>query len=121
MTPQLLYLALVVGLAICVSGCKPTKSSRVVLDQADLDQVLVSQRRAQNAFLTAADVNEITRRAAEAVGDTTMVIAVVDREGQVLAVFRKPNAPLMVTGNFGRAVDTNDFAISLARTGAFFS
>jgi len=50
-----------------------------------------------------------------------MVIAVTDRTGNVLAVFRKPDAPATAPGNFGAAVDTNELAVALARTGAFFS
>lgn len=72
-------------------------------------------------FLTAGDVAAIIRRAAEALDVTTMVIAVTDREGNVLGVFRKPDAPTRVPGNFGDLVDADDLAVSLARTGAFFS
>jgi uncharacterized protein GlcG (DUF336 family) len=72
-------------------------------------------------FLTAGDVNAIIRTAAQALPATTMVIAVTDREGNVLGVFRKPNAPVTAPGNFGAPVNTNDLAVSLARTGAFFS
>src|SRR5439155_390432 len=81
-------------------------SSKVVRDRADLDRVLATQHRAVNEFLTAIDVSEITRVAAEALDATTMHIAVTDREGQVLAVFRKPGALLTATatGNFGAAV-----------------
>src|SRR5438046_8874606 len=50
-----------------------------------------------------------------------MVSAVTDREGQVLAVLRKPDAPATVIGNFGVTVNANDFAVSLARTASFFS
>jgi uncharacterized protein GlcG (DUF336 family) len=50
-----------------------------------------------------------------------MVIAVVDRAGRILAVYRKPAAPALATGNFGVQVDVNELAVSLARTGAFFS
>jgi uncharacterized protein GlcG (DUF336 family) len=71
--------------------------------------------------LTKADVANIVQAAAEAVSLTTMVIAVVDRAGNVLAVWRKPNAPAFATGNFNMPVDTNDLAVGLARTGAFFS
>jgi uncharacterized protein GlcG (DUF336 family) len=49
------------------------------------------------------------------------VIAVTDRQGNILAVFRKPDAPATATGNFGATVDTNELAVALARTGAFFS
>lgn len=72
-------------------------------------------------FLTAGDVTAIIRRAAEAIGATTLVIAVTDREGNPLGVFRKPDAPATVPGNFGVLVDANDQAVSVARTGAFFS
>src|SRR5437867_6762833 len=112
---------LVVALGLCASGCFDNSSSKVVRDRADLDRVLATQHRAVNEYLTDLDVNEITRTAAEALDATTMVIAVTDREGQVLAVFRKPGAPGKAPGNFGASVDANDLAISLARTGAFFS
>src|SRR5678815_3226014 len=69
----------------------------------------------------AADVTNATTAAAVAIGRDTMVIAVVDRGGNVLGVFRKAGAPAQVVGNFGVMVDANDYAIGLARTGAFFS
>jgi len=72
-------------------------------------------------FLTADDVRAIVRRAAESLDATTLVIAVTDRGGNVLGVFEKPNAPSSVRGNFGQLVAADDFAVSLARTGAFFS
>jgi len=50
-----------------------------------------------------------------------MVIAVVDRAGRILGVYRKPAAPALATGNFDAQVDVNELAVSLARTGAFFS
>jgi uncharacterized protein GlcG (DUF336 family) len=71
--------------------------------------------------LTTSDVRQLIGRAARAVSDQAMVIAVVDRAGRVLGVFRKPAAPQTAVGNFGKLVDTNDLAISLARTGAFFA
>ena len=71
-------------------------------------------------FLTAADVRTIIKTAAESIDATTMVVAVTDREGNVLGVFRKPNAPDTVIGTFGVPVDANELAIGLARTGAFF-
>jgi uncharacterized protein GlcG (DUF336 family) len=50
-----------------------------------------------------------------------MVIAVVDRAGRILAVFQKTGAPATAPGNFGLMVNSNDLAVSLARTAAFFS
>jgi uncharacterized protein GlcG (DUF336 family) len=71
--------------------------------------------------LTAADVTRLVQAAAQAADPNTMVIAVVDRAGNILGVYRKPSAPALATGNFGAQVDVNELAISLARTGALFS
>jgi len=71
--------------------------------------------------LTAAEVNSLVQKAAEAADPNTMVISVVDRAGRILAVWRKPSAPAVALGNFGVLVDTNELAVSLARTAAFFS
>jgi len=71
--------------------------------------------------LTAADVTTLTQTAAQASDPNTMVIAVVDRSGNVLGVYRKPSAPSVATGNFSAQVDANELAVSLARTAAFFS
>src|SRR5450432_1322251 len=73
------------------------------------------------ATLTASEVDIIVRAAAAATSPPTAVIAVVDRAGNVLALYRKPDAPPTVTGNFGQQVSSNDVAVGLARTGAFFS
>ena len=73
------------------------------------------------ATLTASDVDIIVRAAAAATSPTTAVLAVVDRAGNVLALYRKADAPPTVTGNFSTQVSANDVAIGLARTGAFFS
>jgi uncharacterized protein GlcG (DUF336 family) len=71
--------------------------------------------------LSSADVQSLVEAAAEASDAATMVIAVVDRGGSVLAVYRKPSAPSTAVGNFGATVDINDLAAALARTGAYFS
>src|SRR5258706_9456139 len=71
--------------------------------------------------LTADDVKAIISKAAGAVDDPAMVIAVSDRQGNILAVFRKNNATLLSTGNFSQQVDTNELAAAVARTAAFFS
>src|SRR5437899_359348 len=70
--------------------------------------------------LQVSDVQNIGQAAVNSVG-VDMVVAVVDRAGFVLGVFRTPNAPAMSTGNFGQPVDANDLAVALGRTGAFFS
>jgi len=71
--------------------------------------------------LTATDVTNAVQGALTAISPDTMVVAVVDRAGTPLAVFRKAGAPATVLGNFGAIVDANDQAVGLARTGAFFS
>jgi uncharacterized protein GlcG (DUF336 family) len=71
--------------------------------------------------LTASDVTALVQAAAVAADPNTMVIAVVDRSGNILGVYRKPSAPTLATGNFGAQVDVNELAVSLARTSAFFS
>lgn len=70
--------------------------------------------------LTAGDAQALVQSAATA-ADGPMVIAVVDRLGRILALYRKAGAPITVTGNFGATVDANELAVSLARTAAFFS
>jgi len=70
--------------------------------------------------LQASDVQNIVQAAVNSV-NVNMVVAVVDRAGFVLGVFRTQNAPAIAVGNFGQAQDANDLAVALARTGAFFS
>jgi uncharacterized protein GlcG (DUF336 family) len=78
------------------------------------------QTTTETNTLTAADVQSVVRSAASAVADP-LVISVVDRAGNVLALYRQPNAPKNATSNFGRPVLANDLAVALARTAAFFS
>jgi uncharacterized protein GlcG (DUF336 family) len=71
--------------------------------------------------LNASDVQSVVQNAAQSVNSSAMVIAVTDRQGNILAVFREPSAPTTSTGNFSAAVDTNELAVALARTAGFFS
>jgi uncharacterized protein GlcG (DUF336 family) len=61
--------------------------------------------------MTADDVTAVLAAAAAAISDTTMAAAVVDRTGAILGVYRRSEAD----------ATTADVAVSLARTGAFFS
>jgi uncharacterized protein GlcG (DUF336 family) len=70
--------------------------------------------------LQVADVQNIVQAAVNSV-NVEMVVAIVDRAGFVLGVFRTQNAPAAAVGNFGQVLDANDVAVALARTGAFFS
>jgi uncharacterized protein GlcG (DUF336 family) len=63
------------------------------------------------APLSAGDVDAVVKAAASALAVDTATIAVVDRAGRVLALFRQPNAS---AGN-------DDVAVGVARTAAFFS
>jgi len=70
--------------------------------------------------LQTADVGKIIEAAVRS-ANVDMVVAVVDRAGFVLGVYRTQNAPASAMGNFSATVDANDLAVALARTGAFFS
>ena len=70
--------------------------------------------------LQIADVQRIVQAAVNS-ANVDMVVAVVDRAGFVLGVFRTQNAPATAVANFGQTLDANDVAAALARTGAFFS
>ena len=70
--------------------------------------------------LQTSDVQNIVQTAVNSV-NVDMVVAIVDRAGFVLGVFRTQNALATATGNFGQMQDANDLAVALARTGAFFS
>lgn len=61
--------------------------------------------------LAAAEVDQLVQAAAAAINDPHMAVAVVDRAGRPLALFRKPQAT-------DSAVED---ALSVARTSAFFS
>src|SRR5271166_1845069 len=80
----------------------------------------VQQQTTDTQDLTAAEVGAIVNAAASSANDP-FVIAVTDRSGRPLAVFRKTGAPATAIGNFSVTVDANDLALNLARTAAFFS
>jgi uncharacterized protein GlcG (DUF336 family) len=62
-------------------------------------------------ILTAADVTAVITAAAEALNDNTLAVAVVDRRGTILGVYRRPGTTLLA----------QNVAVTLARTTAFFS
>ncbi len=70
--------------------------------------------------LTATDVEAVVQHAAASL-NAPLVVAVTDRQGHILAVFRKHGAPATATANFGVQADTNEVAVALARTAGFFS
>src|SRR5271165_6284625 len=80
----------------------------------------VQQQTTDTQSLTASEVQAIINAAAASANDP-LVIAVTDRSGRPLAVFRKTGAPATAIGNFSVTVDSNELALNLARTAAFFS
>ena len=82
----------------------------------------VGSRGASTALptLSESDVQTVVEHTAAAV-NVPMVIAVTDRQGDILAVYRKPGAPATTLANFGAQADTNEVAVALARTASFFS
>ena len=80
---------------------------------SNLTPSLRAQQRAGGTaqILTADDVLAVIRTAAQALSDDTMAVAVVDRAGTILGVYRRSQADSR----------TPDLAVSLARTTAYFS
>src|ERR1700690_3804482 len=74
-----------------------------------------------SASLAQSDVDMLVQAAAQTADSDAMSIAVVDRLGNILAVWQGPSAPATSAGNYGNLVPTGDLAVSLARTAAFFS
>src|SRR4051812_2622961 len=70
--------------------------------------------------LTQADVTAVVNAAASST-NVPMVIAVSDRGGNLLGLYKKANAPALGLGNFSQMVDARELALSLARTASFFS
>ena len=81
----------------------------------------LGQLAAAQDILTASDVRAVIEKAATAIDSRALVIAVTDRQGNILGVFRKPGAPQTTVANFGVQADANEVAVATARTAAFFS
>src|SRR5580704_9302595 len=105
----LLALGVAGALALLLIGCGGGSSDRAARPPGTAVQPL-----------QVADVQNMVE-AAVISANVDMVVAVVDRAGFVLGVFRTQNAPATALGNFGQSLDANDVAVALARTGAFFS
>jgi len=72
-------------------------------------------------LLTSTDVAAVVEAAASSVNSDAMVIAVTDRQGNILAIYQKPSAPATAEANFGVQAGTQEVAVALARTAGFFS
>ncbi len=99
-------------LAICAAGCNVT----TVPPPAPV----ATPAQAASGVLTAADVNSIVQAAAASV-NVPLVIAVTDRSGNTLAIYKKANAPVTAIGNYGIVEPSDQVAVSLAMSAAFFS
>jgi uncharacterized protein GlcG (DUF336 family) len=108
-----LTLTLAAALALLMMGCGGSSAGTTTTS--------TSSPSAAAAPLSASDAQNLVQAAAQAADATSMVIAVVDRGGSVLAVYRNTGAGANDTGNFGATVDVNDLAVGLARTAAYFS
>jgi len=80
----------------------------------------LTQTTTQIASLSMSAVDAAVKAAAASVSEP-MVIAVVDRSGNILAIYHKSGAPTTGIGNFGAVVRADELAVGLARTAAFFT
>ena len=103
-----LALGIALALAMMILGCGGGSSAPVTPPVAAVQALQVT------------DVQNIVQAAVSSV-NVDMAVAIVDRAGFVLGVFRTQNAPATAAGNFGQLQSSNDVAVALARTGAFFS
>jgi uncharacterized protein GlcG (DUF336 family) len=103
-----LALGIALALAMMILGCGGGSSAPVTPPVAAVQALQVT------------DVQNIVQAAVNSV-NVDMAVAIVDRAGFVLGVFRTQNAPATAAGNFGQVQSSNDVAVALARTGAFFS
>src|SRR5271170_4069044 len=77
--------------------------------------------RPDPVMLTSGDVAAVVKAAASSVNSDAMVVAVTDRQGDILAIYLKPSAPPTTVANFGVQAGTKEVAVALARTASFFS
>jgi uncharacterized protein GlcG (DUF336 family) len=103
-----LALGIALALAMMIVGCGGGSSAPVTPPVTAVQALQVT------------DVQNIVQAAVNSV-NVDMAVAIVDRAGFVLGVFRTQNAPATAAGNFGQVQSSSDVAVALARTGAFFS
>ena len=123
-----LFAALCVGMLSCSGGSSSdapgSSGNTTTVDEGSGLMCPVDnfpQPPAGSAFLNLSDVDLIVRTATSVANADTMAVAVVDRLGRILGVWKGPNAPAMSQSNYGVMVPTEELAINLARTAAFFS
>src|ERR1700733_10834089 len=72
--------------------------------------------RPDPVVLTSDDVAAVLAATAAAVNSDAMAIAVTDRQGDILAIYKKPSMPLTSAANFGIQAGTTEVAVALAHT-----
>jgi uncharacterized protein GlcG (DUF336 family) len=82
--------------------------------------VPVTTTNTANNLLTQAEVTSIVTAAASSV-NAPLVIAVSDRRGVILAVYKKSSAPATALANYQSPQPADEVAAALARTAAYFS
>src|SRR3954447_1099374 len=108
--PKKLLVLLAAASAVIQSSCGGASSHHTNLDRPE---TVANQ-------LSSADVQNVVQNAATSV-NAPFVIAVTDRGGNILAIFRKTGAPPTAVGDFGVTVSADELAVGLARTASFFS
>jgi uncharacterized protein GlcG (DUF336 family) len=74
-----------------------------------------------NTVLSTSDVNQLLDRAAAATPGDNAIVALVDRNGDIVGVRVEGNVSPLVTGNLQTLTFAIDGAVAEARTGAFFA
>jgi uncharacterized protein GlcG (DUF336 family) len=97
---------------IAITGCGTTLTP--------LPSSTVTSGQQASAVLTAADVSSVVQATAASV-NVPLVIAVTDRSGNTLAIYKKANAPATAIGNYSMVEPSDQVAVSLAMSAAFFS
>src|ERR1700722_5826548 len=77
--------------------------------------------RPDPVVLTSDDVAAVVAATAAAVNSDAMAIAVSDRQGDILAIYKKPSVPATSAANFGNQAPTTEVAVALAPPTSFFS
>src|SRR4051812_49060683 len=93
----------------CVMKYKGTKAQSVVLLAVMI--LFSAVAYGQSDQITAGEVDAVIQAAVKADSSPNFYVVVVDRAGRIVGAWQKPNA----------TAQSAEFALSLARTGAYFS
>jgi hypothetical protein len=102
-------LSVVLGAAGCGTATEPPASTTAAAPSASPSA----------GVLTAADVKSIVETATASV-NLPLIIAVTDCSGNVLAIYRKANAPARAAANLAATSASDEVAVALARSATVF-